>query len=98
MKLLRELTRSMNRKRRTGGKGLINMKYSEIKYILIETFIGDDRCYGIAAIVDSDSFPTIIDHVIDIYRDKKQMLEVVDMCNSFKLDPIHLRDFVYDII
>jgi len=26
------------------------------------------------------------------------MLEVVDLCNNFKLDPIHLRDFIYDII
>ena len=55
----------------------MEIKNTDIKYILIETFIGGEYCCGIAAVIDSDPFLTIIDHVTDIYRDKKKCLKLL---------------------
>ena len=61
---------------------IMKMMCSEVKYVLLETEIGDSRCYGIAAVIFTDQFPTVIDHIIDVCRDREHMLEVIDMCNE----------------
>lgn len=76
----------------------MQIKCSDVEYVLLETYIGGSRCFGVAAVNRSDSYPTVIDHVIDISRSREHMLYVIDMCNVHKLDPIHLRDLVTDML
>ena len=70
----------------------------DVEYVLLEPEIAGSRCYGVASVISSDSFPTVIDHVIDISRNRYHMINVIDMCNVHKLDPIHFRDLVTDML
>lgn len=76
----------------------MQIKCSDVEYVLLETDIGGSRCFGVAAVISFDSYPTVIDHVIDISRNRDHMINVIDMCNVHKLDPIHLRDLVTDML
>jgi len=77
---------------------MVQIICSDVEYVLLEPEIGGSRCYGVASVISSDSFPTVIDHVIDISRNRYHMINVIDMCNVHKLDPIHFRDLVTDML
>jgi len=75
----------------------INSGRAQTEYILTDDYIGNRHCYGIAASVTYDTVRIILDKISDFSSDRVLAMKTVKLCNQFKLDPIHLRDVVYDI-
>lgn len=74
----------------------------ECKYIVVENVYrnGDDtiRSYGVAVGNESDGETIILKSISDIFSDIKQIERLVDVCNSLRLDPVHIQEVVSDFL
>ncbi len=74
----------------------------EYKYILIKsTLLSGDNCgvcYGIAVVEEHDGVSVILQSVSDIAVCSDRLEQLVDLCNEFELDPMHLNDVVDDYL
>lgn len=54
--------------------------------------------YGIAVIEECDGTICVLDTVSDLCLDAEPVEELVELCNSACLDPIHLHDIASDFL
>lgn len=54
--------------------------------------------YGIAHVDMRDNVPIILESVLDLSEDRASVENLVELCNDLCLDPIHMKDVVYDFI
>lgn len=76
-----------------------NRKYN---YVVVESryFNGEAPyiSYGIALAEEQDGTLEVFDSVADISTDRAEVESLADVCNTFQLDPIHLRDVAEDFL
>ena len=70
----------------------------ECRYILLKTEYESIVTFGIAVAVDCDDCVTILDSYIDLSSDQSKITELIELCNTLKLDPIHLPSVVEDLL
>lgn len=76
------------------------MKHLRITYILRTDIVKDEEnaeftVYGITALNNDGK---VLDTYSDIFFDKQKAIEFVSLCNSEKLELIHLKDVVEDAL
>ncbi len=52
--------------------------------------------YGICAYIEESG--TVVASFSDVFTEREKAEELVNLCNINKLDPIHLRDVIEDMI
>ncbi len=70
----------------------------DYQYLVIDSEINGRHSYGIAAVVMYDDIPAILDSIVDLSTNAAAVAMLVENCNMLALDPIHLRDVVYDFV
>lgn len=71
------------------------------KYVLTETTYHNDKhtrtSYGIAVISDYDNV-TVLSSIKDISDDREELANLVELCNSEKLEIEYLQNVVEDFL
>ena len=62
--------------------------------VVNETHEGEADSFGIQVISQSCGCST----VVEIIRDEKKITQLVDMCNTLRLDYVHLYDVIDDFL
>lgn len=70
----------------------------ECRYILLKSEYESTVTFGIAVVVDCDDCVTILDSYMDLSSDQSKVTELIELCNTLKLDPIHLPSVVEDLL
>ena len=70
----------------------------ECRYILLKSEYESTVTFGIAVAVDCDECVTILDSYMDLSSDQSKITELIELCNTLKLDPIQLQDVIDDFI
>ena len=72
------------------------------KYIIVrnEYIDGENTriSYGIAAIENCDGVISVLKSVSDVSSDFSEVENLVNVCNSKELDPIHIEDIINDFL
>lgn len=70
------------------------------KYIVVRNKYIDGEntriSYGIAAIENCDGVISVLKSVSDVSSDFSEVENLVNICNSKELDPIHIEDVIND--
>lgn len=74
---------------------MINVTYKIIEGIC-ESDDGVRKSYGIAvcANTDMDETTSVLALIQDITTDRDSLNELVNLCNSMELSPLHIRDVI----
>lgn len=74
---------------------MTNCKYIVVKNEYID---GENTrvSYGIAAIENCDGVISVLKSVSDVSSDFSEVENLVNICNSKELDPIHIEDVIND--
>lgn len=59
---------------------------------------GNYVSYGIRAYLISEIENTEIAHISDVFLEKNDAIKFINLCNQFKLDPIHLDEFIESVL
>lgn len=72
----------------------------QVKYILRTDIIKDEgnRSYTVYGITATDMFGNALKTVKNIFLNIKQAEEFIELCNSEKLELVHLQDVVEDVL
>ena len=52
--------------------------------------------YGVEVLDNKDGDLILLDEITDVSSDKDLVQQLVDDCNKYDLDPVHLRDVIAD--
>lgn len=69
-------------------------RYSIIKEKLHTPDLGDYVSYGICAYLISENKNIEIAHISDVFLEKDDAVNFINLCNQLKLDPVHLNDAI----
>ena len=76
----------------------------DITYTLTERICESDdgvsKSYGIAVCTntDRDQTTSVLTSIQDITTDRDALDELVNLCNSMELSPLHIRDVIEDFL
>ena len=68
-----------------------NMSYKK-------TCEGEANSFGIQVISQSCGCSTVVEIIHDVCSDEKKIAQLVDMCNTLRLDYVHLYDVIDDFL
>ena len=68
------------------------------KYVVQETGEGEAYSFGIQVISQSCGCSTVVEIIHDVCSDEKKIVQLVDMCNTLRLDYVHLYDVIDDFL
>ena len=76
------------------------MRVMQVKYTLRTDIVTDEdnnkhTVYGVDAL---DRFENVLESVADIFFDKLKAEEFIKLCNEEKLELIHLKDVIEDVV
>ena len=71
-------------------------------YVLTQTaFFFEDVSnvgFGIAYVEVQDGIPIVLESTPDLSADRASIEKLVKLCNELELDPIHIKDVIYDFL
>lgn len=71
----------------------------EYRYSVVqETGEGEAYSFGIQVISQSCGCSTVVEIIHDVCSDEKKIVQFVDMCNTLRLDYVHLYDVIDDFL
>ena len=71
----------------------------EYRYSVVqETGEGEAYSFGIQVISQSCGCSTVVEIIHDVCIDEKKIVQLVDMCNTLRLDYVHLYDVIDDFL
>ena len=71
----------------------------EYRYSVVqETGEGEAYSFGIQVISQSCGCSTVVEIIRDVCSDEKKITQLVDMCNTLRLDYVHLYDVIDDFL
>lgn len=71
----------------------------EYRYSVVqETGEGEAYSFGIQVISQSCGCSTVVEIIHDVCSDEKKIVQLVDMCNTLRLDYVHLYDVIDDFL
>ena len=68
------------------------------KYVVQKTCEGEANSFGIQVISQSCGCSTVVEIIHDVCSDEKKIAQLVDMCNTLRLDYVHLYDVIDDFL
>ncbi len=72
------------------------IKYKIIVEKVKSSELGEYTAYGVCVFIEETK--TVIESFSDVFLEKEEAENFVNMCNISRLDPIHLREVIEDMI
>ena len=66
--------------------------------VVNETHDSGADSFGIQVISQSCGCSTVVEIIRDVCSDEKKITQLVDMCNTLRLDYVHLYDVIDDFL
>jgi len=66
------------------------------KYFMIKSNDSNQSTYGIEVLEYKNGNLIFVDEITNVSSDQEFVKRLVDDCNTYQLDPVHLRDVIED--